>query len=45
MLLETVDSLFQQYGIVVLITDTYEFLQGGRKELIAFMFKAKTFNM
>jgi hypothetical protein len=32
MLLETVDSLFRQYRIVVLTTTTYEFMQDGRKE-------------
>jgi hypothetical protein len=32
MLLETIDSLFRQYGIVVLTTTTYEFLQDGMND-------------
>jgi hypothetical protein len=32
MLLETVDSLFRQYEIMVLTTITYEFLQDGMND-------------
>jgi hypothetical protein len=32
MLLETIDSLFQQYEIVVLTIITYKFLQDGRND-------------
>jgi hypothetical protein len=45
MLLETIDSLFRQYGIAVLTTIKYKFLQDGKKELLVFIIKDKTFNM
>jgi hypothetical protein len=39
MLLETVDSLFRQYEIVVLTAITYKFLQmEGMVQLLVFMF-------